>query len=1205
MTKAKCLKMIRLVKYSRIYFFSMLWITVSTASGQDGPVNILTPEAAAFTKYGNVPVSTYTGTANVSVPLFTIQDGDINLPISVNYHTGGIKVQEEATWVGLGWSLDAGGQITRTIRGKDDFVYNPNYYNYLSSSAINTKLLFNDGADGTLLQSYLDPSDPDAYWGSGPVDTTELLLPSHSGVDNFFDQSGAFNPYNYDWVSDLFFFSAGPNSGKFVFDDDGLPMTLKKTNVSISLFGGDNFQITDGKGVIYTYTLRDLNHCMLTVSPDFISTWYLTSIKTADGNDSVTFQYGGATARSNDVSTTKATVATNGTVTYNLDSNYNTQIYSYLTEIDFRAGKILFQSSDNRLDVNGQRQLDSVIVYDTNTKKIKKYAFNYSYFTTSTNLPSGPTTFYNDRLKLDSIVIDDSAGISFSFNYNTTNVPSKLGGVDHWGYSNNAGYGIPNGIYEVPNGSIDGQILYTYQQVGGGDYEAHWPYTEAMTLQKVTYPTKGYTQLAYETNQFGNVPAYWQYSLPPYNPTNVVLAFPLDSIDLGPLAIPGTLNGFYNIYCHFNCPDTTDLQDFVITIKDASGNVYLQDRLSDFTHSPYNFDYYLTINNEPLSGNLYCEVDDTRENRNVSASNFYYEWQLTLTWINPATGPAALVYNNVASVNGGGLRLHMVTDADATGNLRYKQYSYNNPNGTTSGVIMNYPDYLASATYTTNALGVYAYLSSTSVIGLSTSASGSYIGYSHVTETDGDSVNNIGTTVNDYTNATDVKPFQYGFGLPCLQNVENGLLLKSVQYDVHQNEIQETDNIYPNYTIGIDTNWKSSTAVIVTNNGTNFSSGPAGLSLAPIYFWRDFQLDFRLQTNVKSVFSSSSETGPVVTTAQYQYGPNVNPQKVTVTTSTARQDQTEYRYANDFTSGSVPAFVQDMQTYNILDKPIETVTSKIINGAEMAITGVLNQFGTGNTRGLVLNQYSLDLASPLSWDDASFSSALSGSSFTFNPNYALKNSFDFLAGNIVNYRNRQQAFAYLWNYNYKYPIASCINAANNQIAYTSFEADSNGNWTIGSASRMQGGITGGSSYSLNSDISRTGLTSSTSYIVSYWTTNNAPFNIPGTASNYPIKGKTVTIGVASWTYYEHLVTGESTIQINGTGGIDELRLYPSGAQMTTYTYNPLVGISSQCDVAGRITYYFYDSFGRLSYVKDQDGNVIKTYGYHYTGQATH
>src|ERR1700722_14091171 len=104
--------MIRLLSVLQTSSF-VLTILLSTARAQDGPVNMLTPEAAAFTKYGNIPVSTYTGTANVSVPLYTIQEGDINLPISVNYHTGGIKVQEEATWVGLGWSLDAGGQITR------------------------------------------------------------------------------------------------------------------------------------------------------------------------------------------------------------------------------------------------------------------------------------------------------------------------------------------------------------------------------------------------------------------------------------------------------------------------------------------------------------------------------------------------------------------------------------------------------------------------------------------------------------------------------------------------------------------------------------------------------------------------------------------------------------------------------------------------------------------------------------------------------------------------------------------------------------------------------------------------------------------------------------------------------------------------------------------------------------------------------------
>jgi YD repeat-containing protein len=63
-----------------------------------------------------------------------------------------------------------------------------------------------------------------------------------------------------------------------------------------------------------------------------------------------------------------------------------------------------------------------------------------------------------------------------------------------------------------------------------------------------------------------------------------------------------------------------------------------------------------------------------------------------------------------------------------------------------------------------------------------------------------------------------------------------------------------------------------------------------------------------------------------------------------------------------------------------------------------------------------------------------------------------------------------------------------------------------------------------------------------------------------------------------------------------------LRFYPQGAQMTTYTYTPLVGMSSECDVDNRISYYYYDALGRLRYAKDQDGNILKTIEYHYYGQ---
>jgi hypothetical protein len=76
-----------------------------------------------------------------------------------------------------------------------------------------------------------------------------------------------------------------------------------------------------------------------------------------------------------------------------------------------------------------------------------------------------------------------------------------------------------------------------------------------------------------------------------------------------------------------------------------------------------------------------------------------------------------------------------------------------------------------------------------------------------------------------------------------------------------------------------------------------------------------------------------------------------------------------------------------------------------------------------------------------------------------------------------------------------------------------------------------------------------------------------------------------------------------TITVSGSGTIDELRLYPKGAFMTTYTYAPLIGITSQCDLNNRISYYEYDSVGRLSLIRDQDKNIVKQICYNYAGQT--
>ncbi|MNL61593.1 hypothetical protein D3C87_1855390 [compost metagenome] len=63
--------------------------------------------------------------------------------------------------------------------------------------------------------------------------------------------------------------------------------------------------------------------------------------------------------------------------------------------------------------------------------------------------------------------------------------------------------------------------------------------------------------------------------------------------------------------------------------------------------------------------------------------------------------------------------------------------------------------------------------------------------------------------------------------------------------------------------------------------------------------------------------------------------------------------------------------------------------------------------------------------------------------------------------------------------------------------------------------------------------------------------------------------------------------------------MDDIRVYPFDAQMTSYTYDPLVGMTSATDVKGQTAFYEYDEFGRLKYIKDADGFILKDHTYNY------
>lgn len=79
------------------------------------------PTVAGLAQAVDCPVSYYTGTPEITIPLFTIPLRGYELPINLSYHASGIKVAQEASWVGLGWNLNCAGMITRTVKCGDDF----------------------------------------------------------------------------------------------------------------------------------------------------------------------------------------------------------------------------------------------------------------------------------------------------------------------------------------------------------------------------------------------------------------------------------------------------------------------------------------------------------------------------------------------------------------------------------------------------------------------------------------------------------------------------------------------------------------------------------------------------------------------------------------------------------------------------------------------------------------------------------------------------------------------------------------------------------------------------------------------------------------------------------------------------------------------------------------------------------------------------
>ncbi len=118
------------MKNSRLLLlaFFIFQITISQNELQLPEIFPASPTASELGKYGSYPVNLSTGLPQIEIPLYTIETGNIKIPITLKYHASGIKVSQHNSWVGLGWSLDTGGIISLEVRDTPDELEPSTHY---------------------------------------------------------------------------------------------------------------------------------------------------------------------------------------------------------------------------------------------------------------------------------------------------------------------------------------------------------------------------------------------------------------------------------------------------------------------------------------------------------------------------------------------------------------------------------------------------------------------------------------------------------------------------------------------------------------------------------------------------------------------------------------------------------------------------------------------------------------------------------------------------------------------------------------------------------------------------------------------------------------------------------------------------------------------------------------------------------------------
>lgn len=1120
--------------------FIIIWLTVITAVYSQKALNIIppSPNASSIQKFGEIPVSLYTGTPEITVPIFKINSQDFNLPITLKYHPSGIKVMEYASSVGLGWALNAGGTISRTINGlPDDCTFgflNPSVSKYI-------KYQYADPTNSNQDDNNTQKNYAEGVWDSEP---------------------------------DVFYFNFNGYSGKFLFDQNRGIHIIPRQNLKIEVNGGlliNQFTITTDQGDKYIFSDKEkaLSYSTTQISGlppstsnsspcnpyDLASSWYLTKIIT-NSNQNIDFSYNSmetGTEMPFNFSTNFNSEERVSTVVQSMSDvcapttpgvpylvrNINTSTITYgkrLTSIKFPLGKLEFIYNNARADLSGDKMLDEILILNEFDNPIKSFNFSYLYstgngnFTSVSNVTASDSNQDNLKLFLDKLTEKNNFGnktippYTFSYEENVPKRSNTLYNADWWGYYN--GRDIDVSIGKNP-------IL---QYLKGGN------------LKKIQYPTGGFTTFDYEKNSC-QPSSEWNkgilnenqniISLSSYPPNieTCANAYPCRKEKIFTISNNNVSGSDINMSIFLQCQNPTQCSatfciynsqnNALMFCSNSSGSLPYPspDYISpspgnNVVYSLQNWTFYLP------NGNYIIRYSNSDNQYNPDVTN---QNNITLKW---RTTDGSL--NSPA----GGLRIKKISDYSSDMQLaEIKNYDYTSldnsgyPTNNSSGYILTSPipqSYSQREIYNHYCPSLPTSSCSQSIYDLEVNnfispfplatTNGSFVGYSNVIEYNNNNITSNGRSIYKYITPFDFPlPQRPTFPFILNDNLESarGLLKEKTDFTrlgYGYVPIKTTLNFYTNY------------------YGNSIQANPAQ--------------------------GSPPMTGLRVTPIELVYNVDCTPTQV------------PKRYKNSLLVLS--------ESYSLLNSTSEIIYNQ--NGS--SLTKTTNLFYEDPNNLAITKKETTDTKGNLI-----------RTNFTYPTGFASTSPYDqMISRNYIRPVIQSKIFNVTAN-------TELQQTKNN---FNTFSGDSFNNFLILSSS-FQKSINGGNleteltitKYDTKGNILETSEKSGivTSYIWGHNSLLPLARVVNGSYDNV----------VLSSNINLTIINNPSISDDNLRLELNKLRTIPN-CFVTTYTFSPLIGITSETDPNGKTKYYEYDTFNRLKLIRDQENNIIKKICYNYAGQ---